>query len=143
MTVRFHVEPLPARWPRDLTGPATAIDETAHIKHGGATACAAPQHVGGQVENGVTTVFSACVTASGRAWADFDMYLPDRWARNLPRRRADIPGDLQFATKSQLAMTLTCRFPSATRPSRPEAGSPVRPASPIAETARLAALAAQ
>jgi hypothetical protein len=39
------------------------------------------------VENCVTTVFSAYVTAHGQAWADFDVYMPDRWARDFPRRR--------------------------------------------------------
>ena len=91
----------------DLIGPGIAIDETAQLKHGDATACVAPQHAGctGQVENCVTTVFSAYVTAHGQAWADFDVYMPERWARDLPRRRAaGIPDDLEFATKPQLAM---------------------------------------
>jgi hypothetical protein len=90
----------------DLIGPGIAIDETAHLKHGHATACVAPQYAGctGQVENCVTTVFSAYVTANGQAWADFDVYMPGRWARDMPRRRAaGSPGDLQFATKPQLA----------------------------------------
>jgi SRSO17 transposase len=59
----------------------------------------APQHAGctGQVENCVTTVFSAYVTARGQAWADFDVYMPDRWARDMPRRQAaGIPGDLEL-----------------------------------------------
>jgi hypothetical protein len=57
------------------------------------------------VENCVTTVFSAYVTANGQAWADFDVYMPDRWARDLPRRHAaGIPDDLEFATKPRLAM---------------------------------------
>ena len=40
----------------------------------------APQHAGctGKVENCVTTVFSAYVTAGGQAWADLDLYLPER-----------------------------------------------------------------
>ena len=69
----------------DLIGPGIAIDETAQLKHGDATACVAPQHAGctGQVENCVTTVFSAYVTARGQAWADFDVYMPDRWAQDL------------------------------------------------------------
>ena len=42
---------------------------------------------------------------NGQAWADFDVYMPERWARDLPRRRAaGIPADLAFATKPQLAM---------------------------------------
>ncbi|MGH3847757.1 MAG: transposase, partial [Pseudonocardiaceae bacterium] len=52
--------------PGDLTGPGIAVDETAQLKDGDATACAAPQHAGctGHVENCVTTVFSAWVTTS-------------------------------------------------------------------------------
>ena len=91
----------------DLIGPGIAIDETAHLKKGDATACVAPQHAGctGKVENCVTTVFSAYVTAAGQAWADFDVYLPRRWADDLPRRHAaGIPDDLEFATKPQLAI---------------------------------------
>src|SRR5215467_8713118 len=34
--------------------------------------------------NCVTTVFTAYVTASGQAWADFDVYMPERWAGDLP-----------------------------------------------------------
>ena len=53
----------------------------------------------------MTTVFSACVTAGGQAWADFDVYMPGRWAKDMPRRReAGIPDDLAFATKPQLAI---------------------------------------
>ena len=91
----------------DLIGPGIAIDETAHLKKGDATACVAPQHAGctGKVENCVTTVFSAYVTAVGHAWAGFDVYMPKRWADDLPRRRAaGIPDDLKFATKPQLAI---------------------------------------
>ena len=74
----------------DLIGPGIAIDETAQPKKGGATACVALQHAGctGKAENCVTTVFSAFVTAAGQARADFDVYMPERWAGDLPRRRA-------------------------------------------------------
>src|SRR5215467_14807940 len=52
----------------DLIGPGIAIDETAHLKAGDATACVSPQHAGctGKVENCVTTVFTAYVTANGQ-----------------------------------------------------------------------------
>ena len=105
----------------DLIGPGIAIDETAQLKQGDATACVAPQHAGctGKVENCVTTVFSAYVTAHGQAWADFDVYMPDRWARDLPRRRAaGIPDDLEFATKPQLAMKQLARLAAAGLPAR-------------------------
>jgi len=69
----------------DLIGPGIAVDETAQLKDGDATACVAPQHAGctGQVENCVTTVFSAWVTTSGQAWADFDVFMPERWGEGL------------------------------------------------------------
>ena len=53
--------------PGDLTGPGIAVDETAQLKDGDATACVAPQHAGctGHVENCVTTVFPAWVATSG------------------------------------------------------------------------------
>jgi len=105
----------------DLIGPGIAIDETAQLKHGDATACVAPQHAGitGKVENCVTTVFSAYVTANGQAWADFDVYMPDRWVRDLPRRRsAGIPEDLEFATKPQLAVNQLGRLTAAGLPAR-------------------------
>ena len=81
----------------------------------------APQHAGctGTVENCVTTVFCAYVTANGQAWVDFDVYMPQRWARDLPRRRvAGIPDDLAFATKPQLAMNQLDRLVAAGLPAR-------------------------
>jgi hypothetical protein len=73
----------------------------------------APQHAGvtGKVENCVTWVFSALVTASGQAWADFDAYMPDCWARDPQRReKAGIPRGLAFATKPELAITQVKRL---------------------------------
>lgn len=67
----------------DLVGPGLAVDETAQVKKGDATACVAPQHAGcvGRVDNCVTTVFCAYVTATGQSWVDFDVYMPQRWGR--------------------------------------------------------------
>ena len=54
--LRGELAGLAAAWlacdPDDLPGPGIAIDETAQLKHGEATACVAPQHAGitGQVE---------------------------------------------------------------------------------------------
>ena len=64
-------------------------------------------------------MFSAYVTAAGQAWADFDVYMPGRWADDLPRRRAaGIPDDLEFATKPQLAMNQLDRLTAAGLPAR-------------------------
>ena len=107
--------------PGDLIGPGIAIDETAQLKRGEATACVAPQHAGctGGVANCVTTVFSAYVTALGQAWVDFDVYMPKRWAGDPARRRAaGIPEDLEFATKPQLAADQLDRQVAAGSPAR-------------------------
>ena len=52
-----------------------------------------------------TWVFTALVTACGQAWVDFDVYMPDCWARDPQRRKkAGIPEGLAFATKPELAL---------------------------------------
>jgi hypothetical protein len=102
--------------PGDLIGPGIAIDETAQLKKGDATACVAPQHAGvtGKVENCVTWVFAALVTALGQAWADFAVYMPGCWASDPERRaRADIPEGLKFATKPELAIEQVKRLMAA------------------------------
>ncbi|HUY45857.1 MAG TPA: transposase [Streptosporangiaceae bacterium] len=93
--------------PDDLIGPGIAIDETARLKKGKATACVSPQHAGvtGKVGNCVTWVFAALVTSLGQAWIDIDVYMPKGWARDPQRRRkAGIPDSLVFATKPELAV---------------------------------------
>ena len=123
--LRDQLPGLAAAWipdsPPDLIGPGIAIDETAQLKKGDATACVAPQHAGctGTVENCVTTVFSAYVTANGQAWVDFDVYMPQRWASDAARRRAaGIPDELPFATKPQLARNQLDRQVAAGSPAR-------------------------
>jgi len=103
----------------DLTGPGIAVDETAQLKDGDATACVAPQHAGctGHVENCITTVFSAWVATSGQAWADFDVFVPGRWEKDWRRRRAArIPGKLERKTKPQLAIDQIGRLLAAGLP---------------------------
>jgi SRSO17 transposase len=109
--LRDRLPVLAAEWlpcdPDDLIGPGVAIDETAQLKKGDATACVAPQHAGitGKVENCVTTVFCAYVSTTGQAWVDFDIYLPKRWAGDPDRRQtAGIGEDLTMRTKPQLAI---------------------------------------
>jgi SRSO17 transposase len=95
------------REPDDGTGPGLAVDETTDLKDGDSTACVSPQHSGvtGGVENCVTWVFSALVTATGQAWAWFDLYMPKCWAGDANRRKkAGIPESLRFATKPELAI---------------------------------------
>jgi len=59
-------------------------------------------------------VFSALVTAFGQAWADFDVYMPECWAKDPQRRRkAGIPDRLMFATKPELAVEQLKRLMAA------------------------------
>ena len=102
--------------PGDPVGPGLAFDETAHLRKGRSTACVSPQHAGvtGKVENCVTWVFAALVTALGQAWADFDVYMPDCWAKDPQRRKkAGIPEELTFATKPELAIAQAKRLMAA------------------------------
>ena len=102
--------------PDDLIGPGLAFDETAHLKKGQSTACVSPQHAGvtGKVENCVTWVFAALVTAFGQAWIDFDVYMPKSWAQDPRRRRkAGIPDRLAFKTKPELAIDQVRRLMAA------------------------------
>ena len=123
--LRAELPALAREWlpcdPGDLIGPGLAFDETAQLKDGDATACAAPQHAGctGHVENCVTTVFAAYVTTSGQAWADFDVFMPGRWAKDLARRRAaGIPRGVDRKTKPQLAIGQLERLLKAGLPAR-------------------------
>ena len=102
--------------PDDAIGPGLAFDETADLRKGKSSACVSPQHAGvtGKVENCVTWVFAALVTAFGQAWVDFDVYMPDCWAKDPQRRaKARIPGKLAFATKLELAIVQVKRLMAA------------------------------
>ena len=67
----------------------------------------------------MTTVFSAYVTTSGQAWADFDVFMPGRWDTDLARRRAaGIPRGLDRKTKPQLAEDQLERLLKAGLPAR-------------------------
>src|SRR5712692_7508774 len=83
-----------------------AVDETAELKKGQMTVGVGRQHAGitGQVENCQTVVFTAYVTPRGHAPFDFRLYLPRQWCEDQARRqRAQVPGDIVFATKTELA----------------------------------------
>ena len=59
-------------------------------------------------------MFTALVTVFGQAWADFDVYMPDCWARDPERRKkAGIPEKLAFATKPELAIAQAKRLMAA------------------------------
>jgi SRSO17 transposase len=96
-----------------------AIDETAELKAGEQTVGVAPQYAGvtGQVENCQTVVFLAYVTARAHALMDFMLYLPKLWTGDAARRaRAQIPEEVSFATKPQLAVDLIAHAVAASVP---------------------------
>ena len=80
------------------------------------------------------TVFAAWVTTSGQAWADFDVFMPGRWEKDLARRRAaGIPRGLGRKTKPQLAEDQLERLLKTGLPS-PGGQPPTRQAGDLAFT---------
>ena len=80
------------------------LDETAELKKGTMTVGVGRQHAGitGQIENCQTVVFLAYVTARVHTLFDFRLYLPKQWSGDTGRRRrAQVPGDVAFATKTE------------------------------------------
>lgn len=82
------------------------IDESGVPKDGQHTAGVARQWCGnlGKVDNCVVAVHTAYVAEDFRCLLDSDVYLTEKWAEDLPRRRkAYIPDDVPFHTKPQIA----------------------------------------
>jgi SRSO17 transposase len=62
------------------------------------------------VENCELGVFCAYATSRGRALIDRELYLPKSWTEHRYRcREAGVPGDVQFATKPELARMMLGR----------------------------------
>jgi len=96
-----------------------AIDETAELKKGTRTVGVARQHAGitGQVENCQTVVCAAYVTGRGHAPFDFRLYLPEPWCDDQERRqRAQVPADVVFQTKTELAAEIVTSAAGGGRP---------------------------
>jgi SRSO17 transposase len=71
------------------------------------------------VENCQVGVFLSYVTAAGHALIDRELYLPEDWCSDLPRRQAvHIPQTVRFATKPELAQQMVQRAQSANLPIR-------------------------
>src|SRR5258707_6014799 len=101
--------------------PILVLDESGFPKRGRHSAGVGPQYCGatGQVENCQVGVFLSYVTALGHALIDRDLYVPEDWCADLPRRRAaHIPDTLTFATKPELAQRMVQRVQAAGLPFR-------------------------
>lgn len=85
---------------------ALVLDETGFVKKGTESVGVQRQYSGtaGRIENCQVGVFLAYVTPKARTLIDRRLYLPRSWAENAERReKGDIPDDIEFATKPQLA----------------------------------------
>jgi SRSO17 transposase len=92
--------------------PVLAVDESGFPKRGRHSAGVAPQYCGvrGTVENCQVGVFLSYVTEQGHALIDRQLYVPEEWCADLPRRRAaHIPDSLTFQTKPELAKQMVHR----------------------------------
>ena len=101
--------------------PVLVIDESGFPKRGRHSAGVGPQYCGltGRVENCQVGVFLSYVTALGHGLIDRELYLPEDWCSDLPRRHAaHIPDTLTFQTKPELAKLMVQRAQSAGLPFR-------------------------
>jgi SRSO17 transposase len=101
--------------------PVLVLDESGFPKRGHHSPGVAPQYCGrtGRVENCQVGVFASYVTALGHALIDRELYLPEEWCTDLPRRRAaHIPDHVSFATKPELAGRMAQRAQQALLPIR-------------------------
>jgi SRSO17 transposase len=107
-----------------LADPAAilVIDETGFLKKGIKSAGVQRQYSGtaGRRENcqiGVFVTYSSLVPAQTQVLVDRELYLPQDWAEDWPRRReAGVPDDVGFATKPELAQRMLERVRAAGLP---------------------------
>ncbi len=103
----LNPSPLPPDGPEKETPfPVLVLDESGFPKRGSHSAGVGLQYCGctGRVENCQVGVFLSYVTARGHALIDRELYLPEDWCADLPRRRAaHIPDHVTFRTKPELA----------------------------------------
>ena len=101
--------------------PVLVLDESGFPKRGRHSAGVGPQYCGrtGRVENCQVGVFLSYVTAVGHALIDRELYLPEDWCQDGPRRiTAHIPESVRFATKPELGQRMIQRAQAADLPFR-------------------------
>jgi SRSO17 transposase len=88
------------------------VDETGFLKQGKASCGVARQYTGsaGKITNCQIGVFAAYISGRGHAFIDRSLYLPKVWAEDPARRAAaQVPQEIAFATKPQLARAMVER----------------------------------
>jgi len=112
---------LPAAAACEPLYPVLVLDESGFPKRGHHSAGVAPQYCGvsGRVDNCQVGVFLSYVTQRGHGLIDRELYVPQEWCADLPRRQAaHIPDTLSFATKPELAQRMVQRAQAARLPIR-------------------------
>jgi len=107
-----------------LADPAAVlgIDETGFVKKGTKSAGVQRQYSGtvGKRENcqvGVFVAYSSLVPVPSQVLVDRELYLPQEWCDDWPRRQeAGIPDDVAFASKPELAQRMLQRVGAAGLP---------------------------
>jgi SRSO17 transposase len=88
------------------------IDETGFLKKGTKSVGVQRQYSGtaGRIENCQIGVFLTYATVAGQSLLDRELYLPKSWTNDPKRcREADVPADVRFATKPELAARMLWR----------------------------------
>lgn len=101
--------------------PVLVIDESGFPKRGSHSAGVGPQYCGrtGRVENCQVGVFLSYATEQGHTLIDRELYLPEDWCSDPPRRKAaHIPDTVCFRTKPELAPQMVQRAQAARLPIR-------------------------
>ena len=107
----FNEEFVPAA-AQSPVGTVGIIDESGFVKRGTESVGVQRQWCGrlGKEENCQVGVFLVGVTPGGSALLDHQLYLPQSWAADLPRRqKTRVPTEIKFQTKQQIAATLLAR----------------------------------
>jgi SRSO17 transposase len=95
------------------------IDETGFLKQGKASCGVARQYTGsaGKITNCQIGVFASYVSRHGHAFIDRALYLPKEWTDDPERlKAADVPDEVGFATKPQIARRMIARAIAAKVP---------------------------
>ena len=101
--------PTACRWPIGTVG---VIDGSGFVKRGTESVGVQRQWCGrlGKKENCQVGVFLLGATPAGTALLDHQLYLPERWAEDMARRKKTrVPPEVTFQTKPQIAAALVAR----------------------------------